>query len=326
MLKPAPSRSPRTLRLPAAPWTDVVGLARSLVAISGMLTLLFSSPDSLFTYRADTGLAPGCSAAGRWFAFCLTDRDDLWMTQIVCALVLLVAATGWRPRFTCIPQWYVHFSMWFQMSAPDGGDQLAAVLALLLIPIALTDSRRWHWSSAQSPVVDEPINAKSKSTSAVQWRIVIAVVFLVVIKLQGSVLYLQASLAKLTHDEWANGTSYYYWASDPVFGMSGWLHGMVFSSLDSPVVVTAVTWGPVLLEFLLAVSCLMVPRYRAILLPLALLFHAAIAISMGLWSFCLVMWALDFVLLYPIASSLRLFLPARIRLPSRSRYEEAAPQ
>jgi len=52
----------------------------------------------------------------------------------VSILVLLVAASGWRPRYTAIPMWWVLFGNQASLTVVDGGDQISAVLALLLIP------------------------------------------------------------------------------------------------------------------------------------------------------------------------------------------------
>ncbi len=288
----------RTLAV-GVPWTNVYGLARSLVATGLALTLIFSSPDVLFSYRLDTGLAPYCGGMRSTLAFCLTGRENLWLVQALCVGVLIIVAIGWRPRWMCIPHWYVHFSFLMALSSPDGGDQIAAILTFLIIPIALTDPRKWHWLNPPSGTQFVTTNRKA--------LIAVAVVFLACIKIQASVIYFQAGVAKLSHGEWADGTAFYYWSSDPTFGVAGWAREIIEWLLQFPPVLVSFAWLPVALEILLGFSLFMKSALRRYLPPMAIGLHLFIAVLMGLWSFAFTMWAMDLILLYPIGATVAYF-------------------
>ncbi|MEU7435011.1 sporulation-delaying protein SdpB family protein [Streptomyces sioyaensis] len=171
---------------------------------------------------------PCCTGIRRLDAFCVTSSSHLDVVRWACVAVLLVTASGWRPRLTCIPHWYVAASFYTSSSIPDGGDQVASVLTLLLIPVALGDPRRWHWQRL-SPSADET------SSELRRWTTVGAACFTFAVQLQVAGIYFQSSIAKLSHQEWADGTAMYYWAFDPSFGASGWL---------SPVFRVITGWGP----------------------------------------------------------------------------------
>src|SRR6266513_2297227 len=79
----------------------------------------------------------------------------------------------------------------------------AETLALLLVPVTVTDPRAWHWQSA--PQTPRPI------ASLVAWSA------LFVARLQVAGIYFDSSLAKLATPVWADGTAFYYWSTDPAF-------------------------------------------------------------------------------------------------------------
>jgi antimicrobial peptide system SdpB family protein len=201
-------------------------------------------------------------------------------------VVLLAVASGWRPRLTAIPHWYVAWSLLSNASILDGGDQITAVLALLLIPVALTDPRRWHWQPAPER---EPGAGR-----------LVAYAALVLIQLQVAVLYFHASIAKLGVREWADGTAMYYWLRNPTFGVAGWQRPIVDLLTGSPVGVAVLTWSSVTLEFSLATALLLRPAYRRRLLVAGLAFHGLIALAMGLVSFSTAMSGALLLYLLPI--------------------------
>ncbi|TQC44426.1 hypothetical protein EEB14_37520 [Rhodococcus sp. WS4] len=293
----APARAGRRTILMSPPWTDTVGLARSLLAVGAALTLIASSPDSVFSYRLGTGPTPVCDGAKNALAFCLVPRDQVLVPYLGAIAVLLLAASGWRPRITAIPQWYVHLSLFLGMSAPDGGDQLAAILSLLLVPVSLTDDRTWHWAR-------QPARSDGMPSRRFQWRLAIATTFLITAKIQIAVVYFQAGVAKLSHSEWADGTAFYYWSTDPAFGVPAWIAGPVRAVVESPYLVVWLAWLPMALEIVLAVGVFVAVPARKYLLAAAVTFHLSIALLMGLWSFAFTMWAAVPLLLGPVGYQL----------------------
>ncbi|NRQ31658.1 HTTM domain-containing protein [Nonomuraea sp. NN258] len=256
----------------ASPWTNVYGLARTVLALGTLGTLLASDTSSLFRPAAGALEFPMCDGLAAAGLFCVL--EPAWAKPVAIA-ILLVTASGWRPRFTALPHWWVAVSFQASATVPDGGDQVTAVLCLLLLPVALTDGRAWHWRA--------PASVPDVTASLVAWSA------LLVIRLQVAGIYLQASMAKLGREEWADGTAMYYWLSDPMFGSAGWAAPLLGPVLAHPVGVTLFTWGAVAIEFALVFGLVARGNGLPYLLAAGLFLHASIALLMGLGSFALAM-------------------------------------
>jgi antimicrobial peptide system SdpB family protein len=155
----------------------------------------------------------------------------------------------------------------------DGGDLIAATLTLLLLPVALTDSRRSHWAGTGTGGAPASIAAQTG---------------LVLVRVQMAVVYLFAAVLKFPSEEWSNGTALYYFWQNPVFGPAGFLRPLT-AWIGRSLLVVPLTWGVLLLELSLAAALFAPLRFRRRLLPLALLFHAGIAVIHGMPSFALAM-------------------------------------
>ncbi|MEU5430457.1 sporulation-delaying protein SdpB family protein [Streptomyces olivoreticuli] len=278
------------------PWANVYGLARTLLALGTAGTLAFSSSATLFRPVVSVGQYPLCHGVTTGGAFCLVPREEFDLARWACVAVLLLVASGWRPRLTAIPHAYISFSVFSGIAIGDGGDQITWILSLLLALVGLGDPRHWHWQSPAQAL---------RGTAERRWAL-LGTSALVVARLQMTIVYFQASVAKLPHAEWADGSAMFYWANSPTFGAPDWLRGPVSAIVSTPAGVAVTTWAPVALELALAAALLMPQRFRWRLLPLGLLFHLSIALMMGLWSFALAMWAGLLLLLTPIGHSLPL--------------------
>ena len=287
----------------AMPWTNVYGVARSLLALATAGTLAFSATGSVFRPAAGLPPAPYCNGPGRISLFCLVPHDQLWLSRWLAVAILLVVASGWRPRYTGLFHWWVSFSFSVSATIPDGGDQATAVLTLLMLPVALSDPRRWHW---------QPLPEESASATRHVFRL-IALSALLVIRVQVAGIYLNSSIAKLGVTEWRDGTAVYYWIGQPVFGAPGWLRGTLLTVAATTLGVIAMTWGTLILEFALAIAIVMPRRAGKYLLPAGILFHAGIALMMGLLSFSIAMAAALILYLRPVDQPFR--LSARFSLP-----------
>lgn len=274
------------------PWAAGYGLARTLLALATLGTLVFSDAATLFREVAGVGRYPLCQGVNAGGAFCTVSPDHYDTVRWLCCLVLVVAASGWRPRFTAIPHAYVAFSVFTGISIPDGGDQITWILTLLIVFVAIGDSRRWHWQPSQP--LEEP-----ESLHRSLWAL-LGTSAIVVARVQMAVLYFQSCVAKLPHAEWTDGSALYYWINNYDFGAPHWLRPALSAIVDHPLGVAAMTWGPLLLEIALAAALLMPQRVRWMLLPAGILFHLGIAIVMGLWSFAIAMWAGLLLLLSPL--------------------------
>ncbi len=225
------------------PWTNVYGLARSLIAGSAALTLLLNPTSYLFRPFANVlDHPPICHEMTKLSLYCLGGDGSLELKRWVAIALLLVVASGWRPRLTGVLHWWLVLSYQLATMAVEGGDQVALGLSLLLIPITLLDRRKWHWN-APRPASDPPElpELKRRLVGWVMWG---------VIRVQVALIYLHASVGKASNEHWMDGTAVYYWFHNPVFGAPGWL-----SPITDPLVANAytlgiMTWGTMVLEIM----------------------------------------------------------------------------
>lgn len=249
------------------------GVARSLLALSTLTSLVLNPPVALF--RAFGSPIRRGSFDPATAASLFTIVPSLEVARWAAVVVLLLVISGWRPRLTGLLHWYVAASFSASCFITEGGDQVAAILALLLVPITLTDPRRWHWQAPpeRSPGVASDV---AWSVASPAWT---------VIRLQVAVIYLHASVGKMSAPEWVNGTAMYYWVQHPLFGVPEELQHYLVAGLSNAFVVTAATWGVMVYELLLAAGLVMERKYRPLLLYTGLLFHLGIVAIHGLGTF-----------------------------------------
>jgi antimicrobial peptide system SdpB family protein len=285
-------------RLVVAPWSSGLGLARTLLALGSGLTLIATPTDVLLS---GGGVIPraGCFADSAAGAFCVV---PVWHGELMrwCAVAaLLLVASGWRPRLTAIPHWYLSWSLLVNSAVPDGGDQLTAILTLLLVPVGLTDRRRWHWQDP-APSSRAGVDRAHAGTASL-----IAYVAIALIHIQVAVVYFQSSVAKLGVAEWADGTAMYYFLQHQLFGAPPWLSPVTDLVTHQPLGVSLLTWTPLAIEFAIAVAILLRPPVRRVLLVLGFALHATIGLTMGLVSFGVAMCGALLLYLLPIGYQLR---------------------
>ncbi len=292
-----------------SPCTNVVGLARTLLALGTFCTLLFNDADTLFRpLGVELGMASTQVPMLRLSLFSIFSGSDLHLGRWIALGLLALVASGWCPRFTGIAHWWVSASLAASGVIVDGGDQVAAVLTLLLVPVTLCDGRRWHWSPAPAPA----------GGAAAEGQTLVARSAILVVRIQIALIYFFACVEKLRVEEWRNGTALYYWLSHPVFGAPGADNTLV-PLLAHPAVVTPLTWGVLALEALLFAGLGLDRRRRPLLLGAGLLFHAGIAVLHGLFSFALAMGAALLIYLRPAEQPLRWPAPGAGRLLARCR-------
>lgn len=278
----------------SSPWTNVYGLARTLLALGTFVTFVTNAPSTLFHPTTFTPEPPVCEGVGELSLFCLAQPSYLFLLQGAAAALLLLVASGWRPRYTGMLHWWITFSFVNSSTLIDGGDQIAAILTLLLLPITLTDGRRWHWSALPRPVTTA---LHPRTTTAVY--AVVAVSAFWVLRLQVAGIYFHSGIAKLAVEEWRDGTALYYWLTDGLFGVSIWLEPLTRLVLFSPLLVTALTWSVLALEILLGAALFMEKKWWQSLLISGVLLHTGIAFLHGLVSFWFTMTAALILYLRP---------------------------
>ncbi|WP_158575958.1 sporulation-delaying protein SdpB family protein [Streptomyces corynorhini] len=283
-----------------SPWSNVYGVARTLLALGTLSTLLFTSTSALFLPAQGVPDYPKCDGVAATGLFCVVPESQLGTARLIGIAVLLLVVSGWRPRYTAIPHWWITFSFQANVTAPDGGDQISAVIALLLLPIALTDARTWHWG---------PAGRTDRSAGTPGWAL-FAWSAALVIRVQVAGLYFQSSVAKLSHTEWADGTSLFYWLRDPYFGAPGWIAPLTDAITRTSLGVLALTWMPLVIEFAIMLGLFAKRSVRPYLLLAGLSLHAFIGLLMGLGSFALAMFGCLVLHLRPLDQPFA--FPARI--------------
>ena len=238
---------------------------RTLLAMGMLLTITLTPSETLYAVER-------CDSVAGWGLNCVTGSPQA--TVLIGALVLVWVASGLTPLISSVLHWWVSWSLFANSSLFEGGDQLAAIVTLLLIPVFAT--RPWVWAYRATP----PTNPTAR---------VVANTALALISFQLFVLYFQAAIAKLGVSEWVEGTAMWYLLNEPSFGLGA--HGASrFANLVAHAPVTAaLTWTPLLIELAIAACQLGSHRARRIAIALGVVLHVAIALVMGIVSFSLVM-------------------------------------
>lgn len=250
---------------------------RSALALATASELLFTDAGALFT---PVGGVPGpfCTAQPAVSIFCLGDPSGLvelrwWLT----IGGLLLVATGYRPRYLSLLHLWLTFSVATSVTLPDGGDSIALIATILISPMCLADERRWQW-------------ARPRRHMDRNGRLVAYLSFWA-LRLQIAYLYADSAIAKIGVTDWQNGSAFYYFVRDKMFGAAGPLAPIWMWLSDSSVTTLTITWGAIVIELAIAVCMVLDARWRIIAFWLGLGLHALIFLSMGLFSFSLVMVA-----------------------------------
>jgi antimicrobial peptide system SdpB family protein len=271
------------------PWTNVYGTARTVLALATAVTLLTTPTTSLFVPGAGAPEYPHCSTSLQAIGLFCTLSGHLELARWLAVALLLVVASGWRPRWTGLVHWWIAFSFVSNATVLDGGDSVCSILSLLLLPLALTDDRRWHWDARPSREPDERETLKR----------LVALVTLGVIRLQVAGIYFHAAIAKFGVPEWADGTILHYLVDDPNFGAAPWFAPFARALTASPFWLAMTTWSVLLVEWLLSAGLIASKQHRGALLALGVSFHFGIVLLHGLISFGLAMMAALVLFLRP---------------------------
>ncbi|MEV5716998.1 sporulation-delaying protein SdpB family protein [Amycolatopsis mediterranei] len=262
------------------PRSALFAAGRSTLAVAQLSVLLVNSDTTLF---ADSPAVPGgmrCGGLRSVSLWCLLGEQGggQVLARAVAIATLVVVLIGAVPRWTCIPHWYVNFSLAAAMPLSDGGDRAAEITALLLIPMCLGDDRKWQWSPVREPL---PAWFRGSSHAAA-----------LMLRIQVAVIYLVAVTAKLTDPAWAHGRALGIVAFDPDFGFPMPVRAVLEPLLASDVLVGLATWSVIGVQCVIAVAILGGARWRASALVLGCGLHLAIAVLLGLPGFGLTMIAL----------------------------------
>lgn len=280
-----------------SPVTWVVGFSRTLLAIGLGITLALSDTQMLFDRELfmNFSLSSPLNDINLYF---LLGYDNLWLGKLISLVILSCVISGYYPRFTGVLHWWVTFSFQYAASITEGGDQINAILTLLLVPLTVLDSRRNHW--------DKAINM-SRYLAFWGW------IFVFLIRFQMAVLYFHAGTDKLYKSvEWREGSALYYFLNDSLFGMPDWIAFFLNPLLSNGYFSAALTWGVIAFELFLSMCLVLSKRKRIRVFYFAVCFHLSIAVLFGLISF-----------LFAMAGGLVLFLiPVDTKKPNGIRLKQ----
>ncbi|QPW15682.1 hypothetical protein I7830_05275 [Mammaliicoccus sciuri] len=277
------------------PWTNVYGLSRTLLAFSTFITLILNDTTSLFRITNDMDVHQSC--VNSYSLFCLTDftSNQLTILKWLSAIILLVVASGWRPKYTGILHAYIALSFNQGVITVDGADQAVAVFTLILLPLTLTDKRKWHWQSVE--IHYSPLSKIIGLSSYYAFRIQVAI------------LYFHSFIAKLIESEWVHGTAVWYYLQGQLYGFHEALFDF-FRPLLSSAFIVIPTWGTLLIQILLFMALLMPKKYWKYVLILAIIMHEIFAVLLGLVSFSIAIIGILILYLRPVENTFQ-FMGAR---------------
>jgi antimicrobial peptide system SdpB family protein len=260
-------------------FTQRIIFARTLLALNALLTLIFNDVSTLSDVKL---LGMETFVSGDLLPFRLISIFELigmkW-GSVFSIIILLFVFTGYYPKISIILQAWVHVSLCNSLILVEGGDQVAANLSLLLIPICLFDCRKNQW---QELTDDQVLKRKHIN--------VFFNVYYFLIILQVSIIYLHSATGKLLKEDWLDGTCLYYWSTHNIFGAPLFLQ-KIFNLMTLSSFAPIFAWGIIMLELGLFACLLATNKYiKRFFLVCGLLFHLTILVTHGLVTFFFAMF------------------------------------
>ncbi|MGJ8745457.1 sporulation-delaying protein SdpB family protein [Polaribacter sp.] len=273
------------LTLKNFPYTNVIGLARSIIAFGTLMTLLFNSYAMLVYENSKYG-AVKTFGNFQFNFFTLFGQENFVIMKWLAIAILLVTISGFFIKITAILHWWISLSFLYfcSLGAVEGGDKIAANITFLLIPILLTDKRKNHWHYS-TPY-------KSANT-------IFALFAVWAIRIQIAIVYFHTSIAKMFVQEWSDGTYLYYLFNSTIYGMPRWISPFMNVLLENSIALSLLTYGALLLEILLVLGLTASIKYRKIVLVFAILFHFSIIFFTGIFTFFFAISGGLILFLYP---------------------------
>lgn len=245
--------------------------------------------------------------------YCIFPDDHLWMAKALGISICLVVISGYFVRTSSALFAWEAISFRNLVATPDGGDQIAANLAILITILAVFENRKNHWHKS----------ASFSQLKFKQLRLIWSVLSLAAIKIQMAYLYFEAGLAKTQVEPWANGSEVYYVLGSPSFGVPADIREALIAFLvDFALVVQILTWGTILVEVFIAYAIFGPIWAKKTAAVLVIFLHGGIGIFLGLPVFSLIMVCGALYSLVPMGklnNSLSSFFPLEAPKLERSR-------
>lgn len=249
---------------------------RAGIATAQLLYLAFTPFDALMQTVLGTGSTPDCDGLRGVSALCVGGDAVPDGTRIVGIIALLsLVVMGFMPRVMSVVHAWIAISLSIGIALPDGGDSVAAIATIILVFVAFSDNRLWAWKRRAEPL--------GPTARGVGFAGVVA------LRLQVAIVYLNSAFAKFAVEDWANGSAEYYVSRSYMFGASGFVGDALHSVTSNPLLLAAITWGVLLCEIAIGICILLGATGRKVAFVLALLLHTGIILTIGLWSFGMIM-------------------------------------
>lgn len=188
-------------------FNNVYGIARSSLALSLLITLIFTPSFVYFPKPYLHTLEKLDSFIPNYFL--LWDYSNLNVAIIIACFILILVISGYLPQITGFLHAWLAYSFFTGSLMVEGGDQIAQILTLLILPITVFDKRLNHWSKREYLRWKRPFGVNYFCSSC-----------LLIAKIQMSILYFFAAVEKLNVPEWKDGSAFYYWFNDSSLGAS----------------------------------------------------------------------------------------------------------
>lgn len=253
-------------------------ICRALLALAQILIVAFTPYTALMQTVEGAERAPYCDGPRIVSAFCVGgDEIPSWTRVAVIIILLTMVAVGFIPRLMSFVHAWIAISISTGISLPDGGDSVAAIVTVILIFVSSADDRLWAWSKQRKPV--RPA-ARGISLAGIY-----------ALRVQVTLIYLNSAFEKFTVDDWSNGSAEYYVARGYMFGASGAIADVLHWATSIPLLLALITWGVIVAEICIGILVLTTSTGRRIAFALAIILHIGIILSIGLWSFGIIMIA-----------------------------------
>jgi len=255
-----------------------IGVARGVLALGSLSTLLLTDERALFLTFLPNAAPSRCVGIGQFGLFCLSEAatGGRLAGTVIAILVLVGVLSGFGPRVLALPHFFVAWSISQNVVLVEGGDQVNAAMSLLLVPWLLTMPRGNAYSSGTPYLAVLRENAFAYGAAEL-------------IRVQLALVYAIAAIAKFAVPQWADGTAFWYWLQVPTFGLPPDVFAAIAPVLQQPIVMVPATYAVLVFELGLVGAIWTQGRVSRWWLNAGILFHAAIAVVLGLWSFGITM-------------------------------------
>lgn len=274
-------------------FTNVYGFARSLIALSLLIALLFTEPYVYFPAeflrigQPEQTIVPNL--------FYIFGEGNLNLSIYIACFILVAVISGFLPQVTGILHAWVAYSFFTGALIIEGGDQIGQIISILLVPVTLFDRRINHWHTKALFNYNRP-----------EWIDFFCYTCLIVIQVQMAIVYFFAVAEKIHSPEWVDGSAFYYWFNHNPFGAGEPLQSLLNPIISYPYVTPLITWGVLVLEATLFGALFMKREHKQFMFKLGLSFHFMIIVIHGLWSFFFAMAGGLIIYLLPWHKPLRL--------------------